>query len=396
MDKKDRRVAIEAFKRDLIRQRRAWVEYGIRFERAIAKNPDVSKEKMMEIVRRGTGHPGLDEREIAFAERMIDAYQEARRRLLSVNEMHPDDVDLIKELTGVAFPRSASDEFEITIDPLSFRIVTSAENIKKMYPDGDEVFHEGIEAFAGSKRVHTQEFTLRKDPIRYIVVDRANRKRHIDTRRSEMPAVLRHEKQHVLDLFLEEHLSTERAMRRETQETLGHGIKDFFIERILAYFDGEKPDLLEKLFSTFEKETDPIKKEALLEEYFVLQRDSAYQSVAMEIFAWMEERSVALSTWLEERVLLSSFQRSQSGEDPAYDFLRDVRDRQEMKDDPLWQKLSKQILVDEYAFVLRRAVRACESLRESVGVRKTIWQLEGVPIEQWPLFVKRELEGTEK
>lgn len=334
-DKKGK--ALESFKDKLVRQREAWAQCRVFIERYIEFDHDVPQEKLLQIVEQFGQKYGFTDSQKQIAEGLLDNYYITRKRALEIREQFPDDVDLVNELTKAGFEKTAS--FNVSVGPMTIDI--TADRF-----DAGRIYHQSKDAVVSFRSNGFAAQSSHKNPILYIVLNRDK------VQKSTLP----HEYEHQKNRLFRTIFDREPAIAK-------------------------KKDLWEQ----YRLEQEPETKKILLEAYFRLKRQRAFNQAKDEFFA------------IKKGMTLCSYDIffEKGG---AYDYLGYLRDWEEMKGNQLWQEVSQKVLVDEYRTIIENAIKAFDDLMQKGGYseEEAIALLTDKSLPDWPKAVRRQLEAKEK
>ena len=333
-----KKEALMVFKENLARQREAWAACRIFIERCIQFDNDAPREKLEAWIHKFGEHYGFSNEQKKIAERLIDGYYANRQRALEIRRRYPDNKALVSKLSGIKFDSAA--EFDVSIGPMSVDITTNGFNAGRLY----QTFYKDIVVsfpYLG--------FAVTSGSVFYTVINR-------DKRQSEK-ATLTHEHEH---------------------------LKNGLFQRI---FDRQFRDYEGKFFYLrYAKEKDPQAKRELLEAFFRLHAQEAFQDAKDEVIAMKKDRASYPYNYF--------FFKQDGG---SYDYLAKLMDREEKKSDELWQETAKKVLVDEYRRIFEKSLVAFDQLEEGGYAREeVIAMLADKPFPRWPKTAKRLLGQRKK
>lgn len=344
LPKEERREALKVFKQRWATQRRAWGECKRFIERSIEFNPDVPRDTLVGLIDQFGGYYGFSRKQRKIAEQLIDAYYEHRRRVLELREKYQDDIELVRELTGVDLDKDA--DVRVTVGPMMIIIETDGRNAGRLYYKLRNT--SAPFGYAGITRSFRSVY--------YVVI---NRDWWVKWIRYADP-------------------TGKRARRHEYEH-----LKYVLFRRVFESQVGKKDGV--GLYWRYIDEKDPEIKRAILEDYFRAERARALEQVKGEIAACLPERYL----W-ELRLKLDLFFK----EGTPYDYLYHVRGYGLTSGDRLYQELSQKMLVEEYRDIVEKAVKALVRLKKEgkYSASEAVTLLIDKPLTQWPKTVRRLLE----
>lgn len=334
----ERKTALANFKDRLAGQREAWASCRVFIERSIEFNHDISKDKLMGLVEKFGIQYGFTKQQKQIAEKLIDGYYANRKKVLEIRERYPDNTSLVNELTGLRFDKTV--KFEVSTGPMSIDIVADGFDAGRIYQNSKDVVVSF--PYGGFATISSHE-----DPVLYIVINKDK----------QTGAIIPHEYEHQKNRLFRE------------------------------IFDKQaNPEKENILFSRYESEQDLEVKKGLLEAYFRLETQIAFQYAKDEVIAMKKGRDLYSYDFF--------FKKDKS----PYDYLALVRDWEQKKDDPLWQETAEKILVDDYRKIFESAVSAFDRLeKEGRYTREEIIAMfADKSLPEWPKTAKRLLEQREK
>ena len=351
--KNEKRELLSIFKENLAKQREALANCRVFIERSIEFNYDVSRENLVGIIESFGKEYGFTDEQKQIAEHIVDGYYENRRKVLDMRERFPDDIALIKELSGVQF--SPTDKLDVSVGPMTIDIDTEGFNAGRLWERSDSPI-PGFEYGGFASQSSGAE------PVYFIVVNQDKEMRekvyHDPTGAMTREHEYEHQKNKLFRAVFEHSLSRQEA---------------------------------DNLWLNYENENDIEYKKIFLENYFYAVREDALSRAKDEITACLHDRPFSVL----QRDLDWLF--CQQKKDP-YDYLAYVRDFEGKKDDLLYQELSKKILVEEYKSILEKAVASFGDLmyKGVYTTQEAIALLTDISLSYWPKTVQRLLEYKEK
>lgn len=350
--KGEKKKLLSAFKENLVRQREAWANCRVFIERSIEFNHDIPQQYLVILVENFGKEYGFTQGQKLIAKHFIDGYYENRRKVLETREHFPEDIALIKKLTGVTF--SKTDKIDVSVGPMTIDIDVEGFNAGRIYERADHPvvgFEYG--GFASQ--------SIGDNPIYYIVInqDKYIRERHNDpTGAQSRQHEYEHQKNKLFRSIFDHTLS---------EHEIGSLRLDYRFEHDAEY------------------------KKVLLENYFYAAQERALEQAKDEIIACLQDRSLSI---LQRDIDWLFFQ--QKGD--SYDYLANVRDIEIEKDNPLYQETSQKILVKEYKIIIEKAVGLFAELVDEGGysIQEAIALLTDTSLSHWPKTIQRLLENKEK
>lgn len=341
LPKEQKREALTSFKENLAKQQEALANCRVFIERYIEFNNDVPREKLVVLIEQFGTQYGFTDAQKQTAEKLIDGYYENRRRVLEIRKQYPDNVALVSELSGVEFDSTA--QFDVSIGPMSIDIVTDGLNTNRIYRRSKDVMTKHPHGGFASLSRHKQS-------VLFTVI---NKSKPLEGRLFRKAALI-HEHEH----------EKNRLFR--------------------ASFDRQvDPHEKNAILTQYEYENEPETKKELLEAYFRLRRQEAFQRVKDELISIKKDK-----TPFPFRYEIFFMKGS------PYDYLAPLRNWDRKKNDPLWKETTKRILVDDYERILRQAFSAFHSLEKKgkYTTDETITMFTDKPLPDWPKTARRLLD----
>ncbi len=353
--KEKRREAVSVFKGKLARQRKAWALCRTAIEERIEANPDIPREEMVGIIGQFASSYGFEEPHTQLAEKLIDDYILARKRVTEVREKYPDEIALINRLTGMKFTNAEAGDFNISVGPMSIDILCSGSNVRRLYGrSNDPVVGPKYWGFASQSND--------KPPIYYTVIDADK----ADSYYLYHP--LKHEHEHIKSRLLKS-ISYPRGIG-----FFGHQV----LEKALRFERNFEHELWKRYFLS----KDTQQKSFFLEEYMKMRREEDLDKAKGEIVSFLKDSGLS-----RLRNELGELFFSKGG---PYDYLAPLRNWEKGKDDPLWKETSQKFLVDEYRAIIESAVDYFGQLIYSGYTKEeAIALLFDKPLSNWPKTVRR-------
>lgn len=122
---------LEVYKAKLATQKNAWAKTRTFIEETLLVNPDTPKEKLMRWVDQFGSEYGFTAEQKKLAETVLDDYIGNRQGILRLRQDFPDDLDLIKQLTGLDLPPGT--KVKVTVSPVSIDIEADPLIVKSLY-----------------------------------------------------------------------------------------------------------------------------------------------------------------------------------------------------------------------------------------------------------------------
>lgn len=340
LPKAEKKDALDTFKERLVSQREALASCRIFIERCIAVNNDVPKEYLMNWVEKFGSKYGFSDTQRNIAEGIIDKYYTYRKRAQEISKNFPDDKSLVQELTHI--PLDNSSDYNVSVGPMTVDIRADSETVQQIYRKGAITsFRAG--GFASISKHH--------DPVLYSVIDKND----------PVSSIAIHEHEHQKNRILREVLDTFEATKSPASEQ-----------------DGSEEVLILSRYGS-ENEAPDIKEE-LLETYFLLKRQRALERAKDEILAMKKSGDTYFEDFFKP--------------DSPYNYLEKIIDNKERKDDPIWQKVARKVLVDEYRTIIYEALFAFNILQKDgkYTIEEVIAMFADKPLIEWSKTAKRLLE----
>lgn len=377
-----RREAVASFKDKLARQREAWALCRTSIEGQIDSNPDLPREEMVGVIGAFASHYGFSPDQVKVAESLVNDYMEMHKRVNEVRKKYPDNIALINRLTDMKFSESDAEDFEIVVGPMSIEITCSGFNCGRICEISKDPVVFIYRGFASS--------SSDAKPYYYLVINR-------DIGAIQIQYTRDHEVEHQKNVLLRPKLYGTSEVRGDVREQLNRGVRGFLRhqigERVLRF----GRDFESEVFQQYESTQDPEKKDFLLAEYMRLKRESALNDAKDEIIALFKvdvPHTVQLG-YSRYGGDLNYLFLGRKGD--AYDYLHDLRERDDKKGDLLWQETAQRVLVDEYGFIIKAATDSFDQLVKSgYSESEVIAMLSDKRLAEWPKTVRRLLKQKEE
>lgn len=348
LPKEQRREALTTFKENLVRQREALAAMRIFIERSIEFNHDVPRKKLLGLVEKFSAQYGFTDRQKQVTEQLIDGYYDNRQRALEIRKKYTDDIALVNELSGLNFDNTV--KFDISTGPMSVDIVTDGFNANRIYEKSKDVIVElPYRGFAAR--------SLHELPVLYVVISTSSIPKSILKHKGMLKSTLIHEHEHQKNRLFRAIFDKEINLREEYT-----------------------------LLYQYEAEHDPETKRELLEAYFHLKRQRAFQYAKDEVIAIKKDRGYEFYDFFFEK------------DNSQYDYLAYIRDWKDKKDDALWQEVAQKVLVEDYKKIFEGAVASFDRLEKGGGYTREeiIAMFADKALPEWPKITRRLLEQKRK
>lgn len=325
LPKNERIGALEDFKEKSFLQRHAYMECRRMLERTISHNPDTNPTRL-DYISNAFGYSyGFPARYRLQIHSILRDYFEERKKVLALQEKYPDSTELVHQVTSIW----TGPETKVTVGPASIDIVTDREHGELMYKKiSPDTTSNRFGGFKSESPLHHVMFTVSL------------------TDSLDIEQVRTHEHEHVKNAILREYTDIDGS---------------------------ELGPMLQKEINT---ETDPFRRQKLIEDSMTLTRDVALDRAKDEITAMLKDGAS------------SYFHRFFSKDGNSYDYLH--RHRAEFAEVPEWHAASNKILVNEYEGIITDALKAFKELREGgkYGTDDAIALLTDIPLQYWPATVR--------
>lgn len=361
LPKEKKRKALNVFKERLAIQRKAWRQCICFIERMIEFDNDISKNMLINLINNWFAEKyGFSVKQKKIANQLINMYYESRKTVLKIRKKYPDNVVLVKNLTGVDLKNN--DNLEVSVWPMTIDIITNWSNLVELLKWSYKEFNKkpkyldslDISSNFGGFASFSE---IEGEIIFYTVI---NKDIEVEWEVNDLliQKILLHEYQHQKNRFFR------RVFR--------------FKANYINY---------EYMISQYNEEKDPFTKKIILEEYFNSRILIAFERVKDEIIASLCDRS--LSELANE---LSDMFFSQN--ENSYDYLYRLRYSNFKKDDILYEELSEKILVKKYRATIEKAVDALFKLKkEWYSEKELIYLVIDKPLPDWHKTVNRLLKS---
>jgi len=123
-------LELAKYKEKFITQKLAIAECRIYLERLIRHNPDIDRIYLEKTIKNFKEKYGFSYNQLQIFNDLLDIFYEKRKELKYFRERFPNNIDLIKFITGVEL--DPKDEVVIEIDPLNFYIRASSDVMYKI------------------------------------------------------------------------------------------------------------------------------------------------------------------------------------------------------------------------------------------------------------------------
>lgn len=128
-----RKQASLELKKNYLSQNEALAHCRITIERLIAHSPDISKDKIDEMLFIFAKRYGIPKAKLDEYLSITEKFDQNRANIKLIRETYPDDSELATALLGEGI--QLPEKFKIKITPYNILIYTSAEDIKRLYGD---------------------------------------------------------------------------------------------------------------------------------------------------------------------------------------------------------------------------------------------------------------------
>lgn len=351
LPREQKKEAIENFKENLIKQRRALAACRVFIERSIEFNHNIPREKLTALVEKFGAKYGFDDKQKQIAKQLIDGYYENRQKVLEVRQQFEDDHELVEELTGINLGKD--EKLDVSVGPMTIDIDTDEFNAKKLY---EKAYKPVIDFQYGGFASQS----IGENPIYYIVI---NKDKWIRTKGLDDP-------------------TGEKTRRHEYEHQ-----KNKLFRAVFEYQD----DPTEFMgYIGYIIKQDPETKKKIIEDFLSASRIVALESVKDEITACLYDRTLPQ---LQHQLSDLFFEQKND----TYDYLAYLRNWEEFKDDSFYQETAQRILVQEYRAIVENAVDSYAELikKSKSSTQETIALLTDKALTDWPKTIKRLLEQFE-
>lgn len=339
LPKIEKRKALANFKDKLVKQKEAWANCRIFIERSIEFDNNVPKDKLMRIIEQFGERYSFTDKQKKTTEELIDGYYANRKKALEARKLYPDNLILVNILTGLNFDNNTN--FEVSVGPMFVEI--SADD-----PEAEEIYNRLGATIPLSPHTGFSAKSVQEDPIMIIVLrkDSLSKPNPFENPKSVVAHEIEHLKNRLFREIFDQHITP-----------------------------AEKNHILK----LYESEKDPQIKEKILETFFRLEMREALQRAKDEIIAMKKDRRPHSYAIFSEQ------------EDSTYDYLAPIKNWELKKDNEMWQKTSKKILIDEYKRIIESAVEAFNSLTDSgrYSREEAIALFADKSLTDWPKTAKR-------
>lgn len=358
-----RKAILSEFKENLLRQQEALADcYGV-IQEEIENNPNIARQKLMDIVETFSENYGFTDKQKYNAEKLINEYFELRERAIDLMaDYRHDDKGLIEKLTGKTLTEDdMKGIYKISLGTVAIIIEASDEMTQKL---------RSKKSKQGAKWLgfHNAGSWLEQSP-HYVVINR-----ELITKlqgAAGIEKVLAHELQHAENDIIEE------VLQKQEEEVY---------------------------YTDYRDEKDPEKKQQKLGQYLRQVQREALNDVRDEIITSLhtvgtdkvklEELFIAKEKgWLKGMIETVTF----SGEKVQYDFLKEARNKKLYYKD---KGLSKKLFDQQYKRVIKDALSAFSDLvdpgKGGYEPQKAVSLLMGKELYFWPTNVKRLLNKKQE
>jgi hypothetical protein len=329
-----RKEALAEFHTRHHKQTIAWNSCRVFIEREIEFDNDVDRGSLMNWVEKFGDEYGFTGEQKGVAEGLIDSYFTQRKKAKEVREAHPNDLELLRRLTGVDIRKPR--KLAVALGPMSIDVFVDRATFSKLYhQDKDKVVSLPYVGFATVDAEDKEVF--------YNVID------------------------------IE---STSGKVRRKVIEHEWEHQKNRLFREVFDIKIDSKSD--RKLWRSYKEEEDPQIKKAYLRRWMVNRKLGALNRVRDEIVAMKRG-----GWWNTDRFF------EQDGK--AYDYLSKYRGLE--KGNWQYEDMSEGVLVQEYQQDVKKGMEAVDRLEKKGKLSRdeTIAMLWRKSIGQWPRAVERYL-----
>ena len=376
-DKKERAQAIYDIKNNIGIQREAWVNCKLFIEEILATNPDININVLQDVVARFSKKYGFSKQSIHSAQDILNKYSQLRQQTKKIRAQYPNDVDLLRLISGVKFSDADMQEVSVQVGIFGFEVTCPAHQLSIIdgtVPEEDSYPYMG---WAVIRKIRTE-----KHPLHLLFINSSAHRTQ-----EEESVTLMHEREHLSHSLLKDLFYSKKSIHEKTLQMIQRPASKFFLKRLLDKFSSEIP-LEEKFLNRYDLTKNDEEKDFLLQEYFQWKRKWSLDKTKGEIFAILKDRSLPVYKILDEIFLSDVYD--------TYDFSKNLIRSSRSQSDKRWKEYSNKILIKEYQSMLRLGLVAVSRLLNSgYSVEETIGLLTDFSIAQWPKVVRRHLESSE-
>lgn len=341
-----KKAALKIFKEKLFRQTEALAICRLFIERLLENEPDISKEKVRALIRKFIQNYGFNSKQVEIINSLLNKYYENRNKILEIKRKFADKRLVVYKLTGIMIGKE--EPVEVSFGPMTIDIKVSGSTMQKMLAKAINplIISYPLPGFlAQSGEPESIYFTvtnLDKITMLRIYKDPEGKK---------------------------------------TLKRWHEYIKSLIFSSVLEL--AELPIEPEGYLT----EKDPEIKKIILENFFKSWQRWALEQVKSDILAYlMTEGNDFLKkykTWIKSFFFLTEFS--------PRDYLAKIRTEEKFRDDNLYQKMSKKILIDEYRKIIEQAVEALVRLinEGKYSIQEAGALLSYTLLERWPRTVER-------
>ena len=338
-----RRRSLDEIRVKLSTQRKAWAGCRIFIEDNIKFNHDVPRERLVGLVETFGSRYGFAEEQKRDAFAVIDRYYVQRQRAIEIRQQFPDNIALIKKLSGVDLDTDT--QLEVTVGPMSIDIFTTDRAV------ASKIYSMSNNPIKGYTFLGFASATIGDSPVYYTVTSPEDT---TDRFHPHAQNTLRHEQEHIKNRLLREIL---------------WGKKRYTSQHPPFYRNLTNPDREFRM--------------TVIEEEFKQERSRALEMAKDEIIATLYTSTIStIQTRLDALFFVDN---------GTYDYLGAVRNRHLGKNDDQYQNACQRLLVVEYRRIIEKAVAALAELLKDwkYTPQEAIALLTDDPLEDWPKAIKR-------
>ena len=345
LPKDEKKEALDKFKEDLATQREALASCRVFIERCIEFNHNAPREKLIGLIEKFSVQYGFTDEQKQISERLVDGYYTNRKKVLEIRERLPENRDLVNGLTGINFDKTS--EFDVSTGPMSVDISCDGFDAGRIFQNSKDVL---VSLPYGGFAAKSQQ-----EDVMFIILNKSKLSRWSSWENPKY--VLPHEQEHQKNRLFREIFDKQADPWEENS-----------------------------IFSQYELEQDPKLKQGLLESYFRLKRQEAFQHAKDEIIAMKKDK---------RQHTYEIFSRQ---DDSPYDYLSYIRNWEDKKNDLSWREMSQKVLVDEYRNTIESAVESFDNLVKQGDYTReeVIAMFADKPLPEWSKTTKRLLEQKER
>lgn len=341
LPKDQKREAVDKFKENLAAQREALASCRVFIERCIEFNHDVPREKLVGLIEKFGAQYGFTDEQKQISEGLVDGYYTNRKKVLEIRERLPENRDLVNGLTGINFDKTS--KFDVSTGPMSVDISCDGFDAGRIFQNSKDVL---VSLPYGGFAAKSQQ-----EDVMFIVLNKSKLSRWSSWENPKY--VLPHEWEHQKNRLFREVFDKQTDQWEENS-----------------------------IFSQYESEQDPKLKQELLESYFRLKRQEAFQHAKDEIIAMKKDKRP------------HTYEIFSRQDGSPYDYLSYIRNWEDKKNDLGWREMSQKVLIDEYKDIIESAVESFDNLVKQGGYtqEEVIAMFADKPLPEWTKTARRLLE----